>query len=135
MSQTDTDYLTSAAVIARLTEQYKQLDLPERLMAVRREISGPIVSTTSFGIEDQADHSRNLRPRSRYRGRYLRYRAPLSGNLGVWDHTERHYDRQIRGPAPDRDAIQGLVERDGVTGFRKSLEARLACCAVRKVEP
>jgi len=32
-------------------------------------------------------------------------------------------------------SIEKLVERDGVNGFRQSLEARLACCATRKIEP
>jgi phosphoadenosine phosphosulfate reductase len=37
--------------------------------------------------------------------------------------------------SPDRESIEKLVQRDGVNGFRQSLEARIACCAVRKIEP
>jgi phosphoadenosine phosphosulfate reductase len=55
--------------------------------------------------------------------------------LEVWGDTERRYGRQIRGLSPDRESIERLVERDGVNGFRRSLEARLACCALRKVQP
>jgi phosphoadenosine phosphosulfate reductase len=36
---------------------------------------------------------------------------------------------------PQADAVEALVTRDGVLGFRHSIEARQACCAVRKVEP
>jgi phosphoadenosine phosphosulfate reductase len=135
MSQKETDYLNSAALIARLTEQYEQLDLPERLMMACREISGQIVFTTSFGIEDQAithaifAQGLDIEVVTFDTGRLF------PETLGVWDDTERHYGRQIRALAPDRDATQRLVERDGVSGFRRSLEARLACCAVRKVEP
>lgn len=135
MSQAFTDNLNSSALIARLTEQYEQLDLPERLMIARREISGHIVFTTSFGIEDQAithaifAQGLDIEVVTFDTGRLF------PETLGVWDDTERHYGRQIRGLAPDRDAIQRLVERDGVSGFRRSFEARLACCAVRKVEP
>jgi hypothetical protein len=46
MSQADADYQGPAALIARLTSQYEQLDLAERLMIARREISGRIVFTT-----------------------------------------------------------------------------------------
>jgi phosphoadenosine phosphosulfate reductase len=31
--------------------------------------------------------------------------------------------------------VETLVQRDGVTGFRLSVEARKACCEVRKVRP
>jgi phosphoadenosine phosphosulfate reductase len=37
--------------------------------------------------------------------------------------------------APDAGAVETLVARDGVLGFRESIEAREACCHVRKVLP
>jgi phosphoadenosine phosphosulfate reductase len=133
MSQNDTDYLNSAVLIARVTEQHEQLDLPERLIMVRREISGRIVFTTSFGIEDQAiahaifTWGLDIDVVTLDTGRLF------PETVEVWAETERRYGRAIRGLAPDRDGIERLVERDGAYGFRKSLEARLACCAVRKV--
>ena len=54
MSQQDTDYLDSAVLIARLTEEHELMDLPLRLMTAREEMRGRLVFTTSFGIEDQA---------------------------------------------------------------------------------
>jgi len=125
----------TAALIARLTEQYPQLDLAERLMTARRVIGGRIVFTTSFGIEDQAIT-------------HVVFTAGLEidvvtfdtgrlfpETLDVWGNTERHYGRQIRALCPDRDGTERFVERYGVRGFRTSLEARLACCALRKVRP
>jgi phosphoadenosine phosphosulfate reductase len=41
----------------------------------------------------------------------------------------------IRVLAPDAAAAEALVARDGVYGFRSSIEARKACCDVRKVRP
>jgi phosphoadenosine phosphosulfate reductase len=135
MSQAFTDNLNSSALIALLTEECARLDLPERLMTVRREISDRIVFTTSFGIEDQA-----ITHAIFTRGLDIDLVTLDTGRLfpetvGVWAETERRYGRAIRGLAPDRDDIEQLVGRDGVSGFRRSLEARLACCAVRKVEP
>lgn len=46
--------LNSAALAKRLKGEAGRLDLPERLVRIRREISGRIVFTTGFGIEDQA---------------------------------------------------------------------------------
>jgi phosphoadenosine phosphosulfate reductase len=135
MMQAVSDDLNPPALIVRLTEECGRLDLPERLMAAQRAIGGHIVFTTSFGIEDQA----------------ITYAIFTTGleidvvtfdtgrlfpeTLEVWDQTERRYGRQIRALSPDRESIERLVERDGVKGFYRSLEARLACCAVRKVEP
>ena len=36
---------------------------------------------------------------------------------------------------PDAQALEQLVSAQGINGFYHSLEARLACCHVRKVEP
>ncbi|MBN9463555.1 MAG: phosphoadenylyl-sulfate reductase [Burkholderiales bacterium] len=45
------------------------------------------------------------------------------------------YGREIRVLFPQAEALERLVRRDGPNGFYSSLEARHACCAVRKVEP
>jgi phosphoadenosine phosphosulfate reductase len=42
---------------------------------------------------------------------------------------------RIRVVYPDALALECLVARGGVNGFYESLEARLECCRIRKVEP
>jgi phosphoadenosine phosphosulfate reductase len=135
MSQRNEGNCNSAALVVWLTQEARRLDLPERLMMARREVSGRIVFTTSFGIEDQAiahaifTAGLDIDVVSFDTGRLFQV------TLEVWGNTERRYGRKIRGLAPDRESIEELLERDGVNGFRQSLEARLACCAVRKIEP
>jgi 3'-phosphoadenosine 5'-phosphosulfate sulfotransferase (PAPS reductase)/FAD synthetase len=135
MSQRVEILLKSAALVVRLTEEARRLNLPDRLAGARREISGRIVFTTSFGIEDQAiahaifTAGLDIDVVSFDTGRLF------PETLEVWSNTERRYGRKIRGLAPERDGIEKLLERDGVDGFRNSLKARLACCALRKVEP
>ena len=53
----------------------------------------------------------------------------------LWAETEERYGRRIPGHAPDHDALEALVGHQGINGFRRSIETRKACCAVRKVEP
>jgi len=48
---------------------------------------------------------------------------------------QRRYRRQLRVVYPDASALEALVASQGVNGFYDSLEARLACCRIRKVEP
>jgi len=53
----------------------------------------------------------------------------------VLEKLQRRYKRKIRVVYPDAQALEKLVADQGVNGFYHSLEARLACCHVRKVEP
>ncbi|HTT41967.1 MAG TPA: phosphoadenylyl-sulfate reductase [Steroidobacteraceae bacterium] len=51
------------------------------------------------------------------------------------ERLQRRYGRRVRVVYPDAAALERLVQRQGVNGFYGSLEARLECCRVRKVEP
>jgi phosphoadenosine phosphosulfate reductase len=51
------------------------------------------------------------------------------------DTLQRRYRRRLRVVYPDARALESLVARQGVNGFYGSLEARLECCRIRKVEP
>jgi phosphoadenosine phosphosulfate reductase len=122
-------------LVLRLKKGSARLDLPERLVAVRRKISGRIVLTTSFGIEDQAIAHTIFTEGLEIDVVTLDTGRLFPETLEVWSQTERRYGRRIRGLLPDQESIERLLARDGVDGFRSSLEARLACCALRKVEP
>src|SRR5215469_4803291 len=51
------------------------------------------------------------------------------------ERLQHRYQRRIRVVCPDAVALERLIARQGVNGFYGSLEARLECCRVRKVEP
>ena len=111
------------------------LDLEPRIAAIRNIVSGRIVFTTSFGIEDQAithaicSQALDIDVVTLDTGRLF----PQTYEL--WARTERQYGRRIRALYPDRVALEALVGRQGINGFYQSVETRHACCAVRKVEP
>lgn len=48
--------------------------------------------------------------------------------------TER-YRLDIAWYFPDREAVEGLLRRQGPLSFRESLEKRHQCCQIRKIEP
>jgi len=54
---------------------------------------------------------------------------------GLLAQLQRRYANRIRVVYPDATALERLVSRQGVNGFYASIEARLECCRVRKVEP
>jgi phosphoadenosine phosphosulfate reductase len=119
----------------QLTSGFRGLDLHDRLAEARRVITGRLVFTTSFGLEDQAITQ-----------------AILSQDLGIdivtldtgrlfpetyalWSETEARYGRRIRAFYPERTSVEAFVAQHGIDGFHASITARQACCAVRKVEP
>jgi len=124
-----------AAIGARLAAGFATTDLAERLAAARDELSGRIVFTTSFGLEDQAvSHAIFTRDLA------IEVVTLDTGRLfpetyQVWAETERRYGRRIDVLFPDHRNVERWVARHGVDGFRSSVEARLACCAARKIEP
>ena len=111
--------------------------LPERLALASRSIAGRLVFTTSFSLEDQAITHAIFRA-----GLDLRIEIVTldTGRLfpetyDVWAQTEERYGRRINAVSPNRTGLESLVARQGINGFRQSVEARKACCDVRKVEP
>jgi phosphoadenosine phosphosulfate reductase len=118
-----------------LNEAFVRLDPTERLTLLCRNVLGPVVFTTSFGLEDQA-----LTHLIVEAGIDCRFATLDTGRLfpetyAVWAETERHYGIRVEAVYPRAGALQALVQRNGVNGFYDSTEARHDCCAVRKVEP
>jgi len=48
---------------------------------------------------------------------------------------EKHFGVKIEWFAPKHNALERMMREEGPFSFRKGLEARQRCCAVRKVEP
>jgi phosphoadenosine phosphosulfate reductase len=118
-----------------LNQAFARLDPIERLMLLSRTVSGPMVFTTSFGLEDQA-----LTHLIAEAGIDCRFATLDTGRLfpetyAVWAETEHRYGILVEAYYPRAGALEALVHRNGINGFHHSTEARHACCAVRKVEP
>jgi phosphoadenosine phosphosulfate reductase len=125
----------SASIPEILAPRLLPLDLDHRLQLVRELIPGHLVFTTSFGVEDQfVTHSIFTQ------GLDIDVVTIDTGRLfpetyELWEDTEARYARRIRAVYPQAEPLEKLVEEQGVNGFYKSVEARKACCHVRKVEP
>ncbi len=53
----------------------------------------------------------------------------------VLEKLQHRYGNRIRVVAPDAPSLERLVAAQGVNGFYSSVDARVSCCGVRKVEP
>lgn len=129
------DQIPADHAAARLADRLSALNLFERLAAVRHELAGRIVFTTSFGLEDQAvAHAILLQDLA------IEIVTLDTGRLfpethQVWAETERRYGRRIPAIVPEHAQVEAFVARHGIDGFRNSVEVRHACCGVRKVAP
>jgi phosphoadenosine phosphosulfate reductase len=124
-----------AAAGKQLAEMFDGRSLEERLAAARAAIAGRLVFTTSFGLEDQAiSHAIFTQDLA------IEVVTFDTGRLfpethQVWAETEQHYGRRIQALVPERRSVETWVAAHGINGFRSSVEARLGCCGLRKVEP
>ncbi|MDR3530835.1 MAG: phosphoadenylyl-sulfate reductase [Rhodopila sp.] len=118
-----------------LNDAFAFLDPIGRLMLLARNVAGPVVFTTSFGLEDQALTHLIIQA-----GIDCRFATLDTGRLfpethAVWADTEQRYGIQVQAFHPRSGALEALVRENGINGFYHSTDARHACCAVRKIEP
>jgi phosphoadenosine phosphosulfate reductase len=125
----------SETLVKKFVARLPGLDLAARLMLVRESIAGRIVLTTSFGIEDQllshviGQTGLDITLATLDTGRLF------PETLDVWAATEAQYGLAVEAYAPEATATGNLLSTQGALGFRGSIDARKACCSVRKVEP
>src|SRR3954469_22229257 len=125
----------STALAVALDVEFRPLGPAERLALLRRRVSGRIVFTTSFGLEDQA-----ITHLIAEAGLAIELATLDTGRLfpethALWAETERRYGFRIRACPPDAEALETLVAESGIDGFYHRPEWRQACCGVRKMAP
>jgi phosphoadenosine phosphosulfate reductase len=124
------------ALAAALNASLPQIEsLEERLIAIADAIPGRIAFSTSLGLEDQAVlHAIAATERS-FDVFTLDTGRHFPETLETLEASELRYGLKIRVTFPDAQDVELLVARDGIMGFRQSVDARKACCDVRKVRP
>ena len=126
--------------VAGLDRALASLDDPvRRLELIAQTVPGRVAFSTSLGMEDQAVlHALAALPEPA-RGRFdvftLDTGRHFPETLDTLEASEQRYDLKIRVVAPEAREVEALVTRDGINGFRASVDARKACCEVRKVRP
>lgn len=119
---------------AQLDAQLASLSLCERLALVAEQFSNPVF-TSSLGIEDQV------------MTHFIAIKAPEIGvitlqtgrlfpeTLELIEETQEKLKLTIMAYEPEPVALAAYIAANGANGFYDSVEARHACCHVRKVEP
>lgn len=129
------DLAPLCTVAEQIAARSASFGLEWRLRHLRDAISGPIVLTTSFGLEAQAITHAIFSNDLAIDVVTLDTGRLFPETHAVWAETEARYGRRIRGISPDHARVEAFVSREGIDGFRNSVEARHGCCHIRKVEP
>ncbi len=123
------------ALVRELNQQLPLRGLAERLQLARALVSGQVVLTNSFGLEDQV-----LTHVVVQSGLEIGLVTLDTGRMfpevyDLWRKTEQHYGVSIQPVFPEAKDVQDLVQAHGINGFYDSIEARKACCGARKIGP
>jgi phosphoadenosine phosphosulfate reductase len=110
-------------------------DLVGRVRLVAQAVPGRIAFSTSLGLEDQALLHAIAESGYAFDVFTLDTGRHFPETLDTLGASELRYGIPIRIVAPDAAELEDLTSRDGVLGFRQSIDAREACCDVRKVRP
>lgn len=125
----------SPPIDSALTGGLADLPLPARVARIRAAITGRIVFTTSFGLEDQAIAHAIFTAGLDIAVVTLDTGRLFPETYELWAETEKRYRQRIAGFVPDQQALQVLIGSQGINGFYASVANRKACCTVRKIEP
>jgi phosphoadenosine phosphosulfate reductase len=109
-------------------------DLAGRLDLVAG-LGGHAVFTTSLGIEDQVITAAIGLSGLPITIATLETGRLFTETLGLIDATEDRFGVTIRRFRPEQDDIDAYAARHGINGFYDSIEARHACCHIRKLKP
>ncbi|MEQ1612132.1 MAG: phosphoadenylyl-sulfate reductase [Hyphomicrobiaceae bacterium] len=110
-------------------------DLDNRIRLIAQTVPGRIAFSTSLGIEDQAVLHAIATSGAAVDIFTLDTGRHFLETFDAIEASEQRYGLKIRVVAPAADELEALVARDGINGFRLSIDARKTCCDVRKVRP
>ncbi len=124
-----------SARAAALDAAFGATEVPERLAGIVAQAGGPVVLTTSFGLEDQVLTHFIATARLPVTFATLDTGRLFPEVYALWQETEERYGILIRPYYPRHDALELHVRQNGINGFYASRDARTSCCDIRKVEP
>lgn len=128
------NFQISPDTIASLDAELASLDLSGRLSRIAT-LGGRVVFTTSLGIEDQVITAAIGLARLPIEVATLETGRLFKETVDLIGETEERFGLTIARFRPEQDDIDAYAAKYGINGFYESVEARHACCHVRKLVP
>lgn len=117
-----------------LARRLVDLDIAGRL-ALAARLPGRTVFTTSLGLEDQVIAAAIGRTGLPIELATLETGRLFPETLALIEETEARYGLSIIRYRPAPGDVEAYVSEHGLNGFYDSVEARHACCEIRKLKP
>ncbi|MGI9365604.1 MAG: phosphoadenylyl-sulfate reductase [Rhizobiaceae bacterium] len=124
----------STEYIASLSDSFTALDLAGRIDLVA-SLSQRTVFTTSLGMEDQVLTWAIAMSGHPFKLVTLQTGRLFPETISLLQITRDRYGIEIDEFHPDPEKLDTYVKDYGKDGFYQSIEARKACCTIRKVVP
>jgi phosphoadenosine phosphosulfate reductase len=118
-----------------LNEQLTPLPWEKRLQALGQHNRLRTALSTSFSFEDQALLHLIAQGKLNVRIFALDTGRLFEATHEVHQRSREKYQLDIETYYPDTAAVQNFVNANGINSFYDSVDNRLSCCHIRKVEP
>jgi phosphoadenosine phosphosulfate reductase len=121
--------------VEQLNREFVGLDAEEILRRSAEEFGGKIVFASSLGLEDGVILDMIMRSDLAIATFTLDTGRLFPQTYDLIERIHAKYGTRIRILFPDAAAVEALVNEGGPNLFRESVEARKACCRIRKIDP
>lgn len=118
-----------------LNKEFENEPIEKTLAYFNQTYKETMALATSFGAEDQVLTDLLLRQNPKAKIFTLDTGRLPEETYTVMDQTNKKYDIKIDVYFPNTADMEALYQRQGIHGFRESIENRKMCCHVRKIAP
>jgi len=122
-------------LVKHLCQETRSLSIKETLEFLTKKFGKKVSFSTSFGVEDQVITDMIFTGDYDVKVFTLDTGRHFEETYKVHNRTLDHFKRKIQVYHPDKDKVENLLTDKGPFSFYESLENRVECCSIRKVEP
>ncbi|RYU82498.1 phosphoadenylyl-sulfate reductase [Hymenobacter persicinus] len=128
-------HVASQALVEDLRRQFAGQPAAAVLAAAAAQFPGQAVFSTSFGLEDQIITHLIFELNLPIRVFTLDTGRNFQETYSTWSKTRHRYGRPIETYFPEQAGVEQLLREKGPNSFYDSIDNRMECCGLRKVEP
>lgn len=127
--------MTQPEAVAEILAELANAPAEDLLADAARRFAGRVAFASSLGLEDQVLTAMIAEAKLAIPIFTLDTGRLYPETYDLIDRTSKRYGVTMHVYFPAADAVEEMVDRDGVNLFRDSIEARKRCCEIRKVRP
>ena len=124
-----------SVLINELQKELTGKEIAEQLQQLTELFSDQVVFSTSFGLEDQVIFHHIAKNELPVKVFTLDTGRLFAETYSTWSKTIEKYNFAISAYYPEEESLMNFVSAKGPNSFYESVDNRMQCCHIRKVEP